>query len=388
MQIRHLRAANWRNFKQIEVALDRRLFVVGPNAAGKSNFLDIFRFLADLAEPGGGLVPALERRGGFTRVQSLFARNHKKGAVVLDLDLADGDDRWTYHVAIKAERSGLHRPLVSEEIVTRNGDIVLERPDEEDAADPERLTQTHLEQIAANKEFRPIAEYIAGTRYLHLVPQVIREPARGSGAIDDPFGSDFIARINSTKPERTRRAYLDRIEKALQAAVPEFASLTVETDDAGRPHLHAGYRNWRSAPTGQSEREFSDGTLRLIGLLWSIVSAPTKGGVLLLEEPELSLNAGIVKVLPSVFATAQRERRAQQLIVSTHSPQLLDDEGVLPREVLVLRVTGDGTTGTLLSEIPDVAPLIDAELPLSEAVGALIEPDDLTGLHRFGAASR
>jgi predicted ATPase len=38
---------NWRNFDQVDVRLQDRAFLVGPNASGKSNFLDVFRFLRD-----------------------------------------------------------------------------------------------------------------------------------------------------------------------------------------------------------------------------------------------------------------------------------------------------------------------------------------------------
>ena len=41
-------AENWRNFGKISVQLQRRAFIVCPNASGKSNFLDVFRFLHDI----------------------------------------------------------------------------------------------------------------------------------------------------------------------------------------------------------------------------------------------------------------------------------------------------------------------------------------------------
>jgi predicted ATPase len=45
---------NWRNFGAADVDLAQRVFVVGPNAAGKSNFLDVFRFLRCTAGCPGG----------------------------------------------------------------------------------------------------------------------------------------------------------------------------------------------------------------------------------------------------------------------------------------------------------------------------------------------
>ena len=149
-------------------------------------------------------------------------------------------------------------------------------------------------------------------------------------------------------------------------------------DKAGQPHLIAGYRNWRRNPSEQNETDFSDGTLRLIGLLWTIISSPANGGVLLLEEPELPLNAAVVQKLASLLAMAQRGT-SMQVILSTHSPELLD-EGIRPGEVLVLQVTSDATVANQLSDIAEVEAQISADLPLSEVVAELISPGDLTGL--------
>jgi predicted ATPase len=386
MRVTHVRASNWRNFKSLDFPVDDRLFVVGPNASGKSNLLDLFRFLGDVAGSGGGLAAALEKRGGLTKVRSLFARNHRKGRLEIDFELRDGDDVWRYFLSVRGEAGGRNRPVVDEELVELNGVAVLSRPNNNDRADPERLTQTHLEQIAANQKFRSVADYFSKVRYFHLVPQVIRDPARLGNSASDPYGGDFIAQMNAV-PLRTRTAWFRRMQAALQAAVPEFETLKLEVDAAGRPHLVAGYRNWRSQPANQSEADFSDGTLRLIGLLWTLVSAPANGGVLLLEEPELSLNSSIVRTLPTVLATAQRDRSVH-VVLSTHAPELLDDEGVLAREVLVLQVTSDGTTAALLSDIASVSDQVRADLPTSEIVESLISPQDLSDLVAIGQGKR
>ena len=377
MQISHVTAHNWRNFKNLDVTVADRLLIVGPNAAGKSNLLDLFRFLGDISRPGGGLAAALEARGGLSRARCLFSRNNHKGELAIMVDLRDGEDEWRYELAIKGEKGGHNRPIVVREIVTRNGRELLSRPDTNDDRDPDQLTQTHLEQISANQEFRPIAEYFAKANYFHLVPQMIRYPQAG-GASPRAFGSSMIADMNAT-PVRTRQAWFRRIEKALQSAVPGFETLRLEVDKAGQPHLIAGYRNWRRNPSEQNETDFSDGTLRLIGLLWTIISSPANGGVLLLEEPELSLNAAVVQKLASLLAMAQRGT-SMQVILSTHSPELLDDEGIRPGEVLVLQVTSDATVANQLSEIAEVEAQISADLPLSEVVAELINPGDLTGL--------
>lgn len=76
LHLTHLHLENWRNFTQIDAALQRRVFLFGPNASGKSNFLDVFRFLHDIVAVGGGFQEAVRRRGGVSKLRSLAARRY------------------------------------------------------------------------------------------------------------------------------------------------------------------------------------------------------------------------------------------------------------------------------------------------------------------------
>ncbi len=153
--------------------------------------------------------------------------------------------------------------------------------------------------------------------------------------------------MNRVAP-KTRDAWLRRVTSALQLAVPQFSALEVKVDSAGRPHLESRYTNWRTSGARQDEIDLSDGTLRLIGLLWSLVEVGRKGAPVLLEEPELSLHPAVIRMLPNVLARAQRTNGAQ-IMLTTHSPELLTDEGIRADEVLVLTPTADGTEGLILS---------------------------------------
>jgi predicted ATPase len=229
-----LKVKNWRNFRSIDVSLRERQFVVGPNAAGKSNFLDIFRFLHDVAKrEGGGLQKALKDRGG------------------------------------------------------------------------------------------------------------------------------------AKTPEKTRNARFRTIEGAVKIAVPQLEQLQFTRDDAtGRPHLQALYSHWRPKAGWQQEDQFSDGTLRLIGLLWALLEGDS---LLLLEEPELSLNAGIVAQLAPLIARFQRNKR-RQVLISTHSDALLTEQGIDGREVLLLTPANEGTEVVVASEVAEVRTLLEAGLTVGEAV--------------------
>lgn len=168
---------NWRNFESVEdVDLSERVFVVGPNAAGKSNFLDVFKFLRDLAVPRGGLQEAISQRGGVPKIRCLSARAETDIGITVELKNSGTTDfAWKYSIGIKLEQRGTREPYLIYERVWKDGEEkpLLARPIEADRADPKRLTQTYLEQVSANSEFRPIADFFQQIEYLHLVPQLI-----------------------------------------------------------------------------------------------------------------------------------------------------------------------------------------------------------------------
>ncbi|MDB5194675.1 MAG: putative ATPase [Parcubacteria group bacterium] len=374
MIVKHLRVKNWRNFQSIDTALQERQFLVGPNASGKSNFLDIFRFLRDVAKTeGGGMQKALKDRGGLSKIRCFAARKDPEVSIEIELAKdAESPTIWIYAIGIKQENKGTRNSYLSYEKVTQNGKLILERPNTEDKKDPQRLTQTFLEQIGFNAEFRPMAKFLQSINYLHLVPQLLRYADRIQGRIieDDPFGQSFLERIAKT-PEKTRRARLKKIEEALKIAVPQLQQLEFMRDSNGKPHLQATYQHWRPKAGLQKEDQFSDGTLRLIAFIWSLLEGDSP---LLLEEPELSLNSGIVAQLAPLMYKAQRVK-GRQLIISTHSEALLSDGGIDGAEVLMLVPKTEGTKTILASDDADVRNLLSQGFGMSEVVLDSIKPE-------------
>ena len=115
---------NWRNFSSADVELTPRVFVVGPNASGKSNFLDVFRFLHDIVSVGGGLEEAVRKRQGLSKLRSLSARKYPD--VVIRVDLGDSNgEAWQYELALGHDSR--QRPRIKREVVTRRGKELLGR---------------------------------------------------------------------------------------------------------------------------------------------------------------------------------------------------------------------------------------------------------------------
>lgn len=371
---------NWKNFKEVNIPLRDRIFIVGPNAAGKSNLLDAFRFLRDIAKPGGGLQKAVTDRGGISKIRSLAARSSPD--VEIEVHFSDDDSGipvWRYSIGIKQETRGYRLPYLTHEKVWEGEKLILNRPDKDDKDDRDRLTQTHLEQINANKKFRDINRHFDNVVYLHLLPQLLKHPQSFTGPDlpGDPFGKGFLDRISKVN-EKTRKAWLKKIESALKVAVPQFREFNY-TEENGRPHLEAIYEHWRPKAGKQREDQFSDGTLRLIGLLWSLQEGD---GLLLLEEPELSLNSAIVEKIPALINRLQKPKK-RQIILTSHSPDLLNDKGISLDEIILLEPGTEGTSATTASSITEIKLMLDGGIAPGDAILPRTKPRNINQLSIF-----
>lgn len=345
MYITRLKLKNWRNFRSVDAVFQDVTYIMGPNASGKSNFLDVFRFLRDIADPrGGGLQQALTSRGGMSKVRCLAARNNPK--IMIDVTLSesiDGDPKWEYSLEIAQESTGTHQAYVSSEKVIdlENGKVLLARPAEADKSDKRLLSQTALEQIGQNAKFRDIADFFVDVLYLHLVPQLLKfgNELAVKRMTKDPFGQGFLETMAATT-EKTRSSRLKRIEAILKEVIHGMDNLKFERDEIGRPHLKMKYSHWRPNGGWQSEEEFSDGTLRMIALLWTLLDSSS---VILLEEPELSLHKEIVEKIPELILRAKNSKKKAggQILISTHSADILGSE-VIRGQYLILKPTDNG----------------------------------------------
>jgi predicted ATPase len=358
MHFSRIKLKNWRNFKLGEIKnLPESVYILGPNASGKSNFLDAIRFLRDVSKSrGGGLQDAIERRGGIKKIRCLHARNDTEILIEAEISDDNGNLAWSYQIGFNIPPKGNREPKVTREVVKRydtKGDetTLIKRPEKDDKEDELLLRETHIEQISANGKFRELADFFSNISYVHLVPQLLKfgDQIGGRVVTDDPFGQEFMQRISGTT-QRTRDARLKRIEVALRTVVPQLEDLQFVKDSiTGHPHLEIRFKHHRPQGAKQREDQFSDGTLRLMSILWLL----QEGGnsPMLLEEPELSLNEEIVAQLPRIIDSVKsKSRNRRQFVITTHSHALLSNTGIDPQGVVVLAPSEDGSSVRGISE--------------------------------------
>jgi predicted ATPase len=374
MYISRIELQNWKNFKKASAELSQRTFLIGPNASGKSNLLDAFRFLQDLSKDG--LKQAVNDRGGVSTIRCLAARKSPNVAVDVTINRSKDNPRWRYRIEFNQDSRRV--PKVRREVVhdLNSDERIVERPNEDDEKDEMLLTQTALEQIFTNRRFRAVTEFFESIWYQHVIPQAVRDPQEFSPAPvkNDPFGRDILQRIWN-KQKQTREAWLSRISSVLREAVPQLEDLEVEMDDQGRAHLIGRFEHWRPHHARQDEAQFSDGTLRLFGLMWALFEGK---GPLLLEEPEQSLHPEVVRKLPELLVELQDEIRRmkrqsiddfepRQLLISTHSDELLRDRGIGADEILLIKPHKEGSVLEVASEDERIA-LRNSELTVADVL--------------------
>ncbi len=382
MFITRLKLHNWRNFRDIDIELQRRVFIVGANATGKSNLLYALLFLSDVARDDGSRRAGRGHRSSLSRVflpriRSLTAPPGDD-YVSIRVDIADepgAPPTWSYDLALREGDQELDPRLpqsttvVERERVISAGRVVLDRPDRDDHRDPQRLTQTAVGQARINSEFRPLADFLASIGHCDPSPHLFRMT---SGPLPGEIPMRGFSDLVMAAPRDIRDQRLRRITKALRTIVPHFADLQIGIEEPlGTPYLKARFDHWRDPDAWQIVDDLSDGTLRLIELLWAVQE--DQKGPLLVEEPEISLHDGAVRALAGAFAEVAVYRR-RQVFVTTQAPTLLSDDSISLKEIALLQYTNDGTSVSFASDDEQLCALIGAGHPRGEAVIPWVGP--------------
>ncbi len=382
MIISRLVARNWKNFVSIDLEMADRAFLVGPNASGKSNLLDLFHFMKDLVAPGGGLYQAVTRRGGLELIRSLASPERARIKIELHFGSGrSGDTPWRYALTLKPRPGKPAIPLVASEQVWSGEHLILDRPNEADKKDRERLRQTFLENVVTNADFRSIADFFNSSLYFHLIPHEFRrEIDSGNDFLSRGFSrGDFFRQVADCAP-KTRAARFRKIEAALKLSIPLLEKLSLEELPEGNPRIESTFRNWRKNSPPLRDRQLSDGLIRLIGILWSLMD---NNSLLLLEEPELSLNTAVVRQLPGLIHRF-RKHPSSQVILSTHSPELLSDPGIDGKEVMLLLPAEDRSIKVVrAADLPDVNTLLEQGISVGDVVLPRTQPARIEELGYF-----
>jgi predicted ATPase len=329
---------NFRSLGEVVVFLDDLTVLVGPNGSGKSNLVDSLAFVADSLS--STLTRAVQLRGGIDGVRRKSAGHPTNIGIRVDLAL-DRHRFGIYAFEIGARPQGdfivkretcrvVTDGIISASFDLREGEFAEAPSGVRPRIQPDRLALTVL---SAAEEFREVFDFLAGLRFYSLVPDHIRElqdPDTGLSLKRD--GSNAASVLREVR-ERSPDDY-ERVCRLLGKVVPGTTS--VAYDHVGsKETLQFRQEVGTKYPWTFPALNMSDGTLRVLGLLLAIYQQPPPSFVAV-EEPESTVHPGAMDVLLDVFVDGQRRT---QLLLTTHSPEVLDSTKIRDTQIRV--VTAD-----------------------------------------------
>lgn len=336
-----VRLKNYKSIAACDVNLQNLTFLVGPNGSGKSNFVDALRFVTDSLR--SSLDHALRDRGGIKEVRRRSGGHPTHFEIRLDFQIGPARGHFAFRVGAK-QKGGFE--VQHEECAVGNhtytvqsGRVVTSSVSSPPAAAADRL---YLVNASGLREFRPVYDALSSMGFYNLNPEQIRElqsPDPGKLLLRD--GGNIASVLDQLATHS--RATKQRIEEYLGKVVPGVAgvdSLIVGPKETleFRQRIAGAKDPWRFLAANMS-----DGTLRALGVLVAIFQSTNGTNVPLvaIEEPEVALHPAAAGVLRDSLRDASR---TTQLLVTSHSPDLLDDSSFEPETVLAVSAPDGATT--------------------------------------------
>lgn len=337
-----------RNYKSIgscDVRLQPLTYLVGANGSGKSNFLDALHLVRDALS--GSLENALNERGGLAEIRRRSSGHPTDFGIRLEFVLADGKPgRYAFRIGARAE----HGYEVKEEECVIAGfgkgpmfKVVRGRLKTSSETPFPALTSDRLALVSVSglAVFRPVFDALTAMGFYNLNPKQMRDLQKPQeGRLLKPVGENIASVIGHLERVATDR--MDIIREYLQSVAPmvhgierkrigPMETLEFRQDVVGAKHP------WRFLA-----QNMSDGTLRALGILTALFQgnrdyAPSLIGI---EEPETALHPGASAALREALSRASEHT---QVIVTSHSPDLLDDDQLSP-DALIVVVSRRGET--------------------------------------------
>ncbi len=332
---------DYKSIARCDVRLGPLTFLGGPNSSGKSNFLDALRFVSDALNTS--LDHALRDRGGIQEVRRRSGGHPNHFGISLDFILADGTEgvyalwigaRPQGGYEVQSEECRLSRPealAAGSFYEVRAGKVIGTSLTTAPAAAADRL---YLVNVSGFEEFRPVYEALTHMAFYNLSPDRIRDlQAPDAGEILRRDGGNLASVLR--RLERDSPALKSRIEEYLSKVVPSirgFEARPVGPREAivFRQEVAGSRQPWQFFASSMS-----DGTLRALGILVALLQ-PGNGQahrvpLIGIEEPEIALHPAATGVLRDILRDACRNT---QVLVTSHSPDLLDDPEIGDEEIL------------------------------------------------------
>ena len=384
--LKRVHVEGYKSLSDVEVELSPLTLLFGPNAAGKSNFLDALQLLSKLAtsrtlkdafEPPYRGKPLESFTVGQNGLRGLVEQERLVFSIEADLHLSDAVVESVNRQIREMRRPSLDGPAeeagkaparvrerdlryrIEVEMLPRSG--ILRTSDEYLAAlntkgEPTGKRKPFLERqgekihlrlegqahptyydryldhtILSMPLYPPHYPHVAAARhelerwlFFYFEP---RERMRAAIPVKEVrhiglMGEELAAFLNTLKALKPRQ--FEAVEKALRLVIPDVDGIEMDVSDLGEVELRL-----KEDGVAIPARVLSEGTLRLLGLL-ALTGADEAPALVGFEEPENGVHPRRIQLIAELLKTRSHLGSTQH-IVTTHSPILPD---LLPNDSL------------------------------------------------------
>ena len=366
MAIKRIKVSNFKSFDAVDLELSKFNVVIGANASGKSNLIQIFKFLRDLTN--FGLDNAISMQGGIEYLRNLNIGSTKNFSIEITCDTRESygvaEEKFTvegyeatYGFALKF--TGVSRFEVIEEKFLQKcnfygqtekgettkeklgkGEIVVYRKGNEGSvslnppkgldidsdkifevditkrfiSDPKMITSKAL--FIENPFFvlvgRSLKNTISGISTYDFDPRLPKKAQAITGRVELEEDGRNLAIVlkNIMRSGNNRRKFFN----LLQETLPFVNSLIVETfaDKSLMFKLRESYSGKKFLPASL----VSDGTINVTALITALHFGEKP--LVIIEEPERNIHPYIISKIVGMMREASKTK---QIIVTTHNPE-------------------------------------------------------------------
>ncbi|SOD96328.1 AAA family ATPase [Spirosoma fluviale] len=334
---------NFKSLKDVTLDLQKVNLLIGPNNSGKTNFLKALEYFNQRV---------LQRTYNDSQERN-FRYKRSTDYLSIGLTFQGNDEELQFLHKMNFLESPDRNEVQSSQINSRKG-IILNK--NEDGYPNAEFLRRELNSLSI---YRPD-------------PNKLTQPGPvGTGAeIVNSDSSNLIGFLDRMLGNKYRKSVFNRIETDLQTCVPEFDEINIDdespTEEMKRlfpnnSFKRLGLTNSEQGVTYWAD-ELSEGTLYFLALL-CIINQPNPPKLLLLEEPEKGIHPRRIREVMNFIRRLVAEKDIQ-VIMTTHSPLLLDEFAESPESVFVFDKDAEGATivNNLLRDVIEPANQKNAEL--------------------------
>ncbi len=335
---------NYKSIASCTVPLRPLIFLVGQNGSGKSNFLDALRLVSESLNTS--LDHALRERGGINEVRRRSSGHPTHFGIRLEFSLPDSTSGYyAFRVGAKPkggfevqrEECRIYARGVLEQdwfYVVNSGQVENSNPTPLPPAADDRL---FLVAASSLPGFRPLYDCLTRMGFYNLNPDEIRDlqpPDAGEVLLRDGGNLASVLNLLSIDSPSAKNQVVELLSKVVPGVVDVTARHVGKKETLEFRQKVGG----NEAPWRFLAENMSDGTLRALGVLTALLQSSNGGPrkkvpLVGIEEPEVALHPGAAGVLRDALTSASRHT---QVIVTSHSPDLLDDKSITDENILAV----------------------------------------------------